>query len=437
MKSPFQDIIPQEKRSIRNISIGEIKSKEKDEPIPVSHTPSDTKHKKRRVSKDDAPLDKNIVFKGRKKMNLSRIILWSISAFCVTGAFLTLTHFLSAASVTVETKSWQANLPSKIPLTLQPQKGQVEYSTVILSDTISDTLRATGEKDVSTKASGSLIVYNNLDSNPQKLVAGTRFQSSKGLIYKLDKTITVPGVKKVSGKITPGSVVVSVTADNPGKDYNIELDDFSIPGFKGGSKYEKIYARSKTPMTGGASGKVATVDEKDLNQKVAELKAKLDLKIKEKTTREIPANQIIFDNLSTTDYVVSSPKFQDSKALVQVTENKKIYLINANSLAEYLISPQGANVSPLDEFEFNLQNATATFGTSTSDVSSVVFGGKVAIKSKLNIDKFKSSLVGVDKSEVPSITSKYPAISKITTEIDPFWKSKFPLDVSKIVVDIN
>lgn len=438
MKSPFQDIIPSEKRSIRNISIGEIKSKEKEEvSSPIRTVHNEVKPKKRKVTVDDAPLDHNIAFKGRRTFGIQSIVLWGITLVLLVVAFFGLTHFLSSAVITIEAKSFEVALPSKLALSLQPSLGQVGYSTVTLSDSISDTVPATGEKDVLTKSVGTIVIYNNSGAAGQKLVSGTRFESSKGLIYKLDKTVTVPGVKKISGKNVPGSLEATVTAEKAGKEYNIELDDFTIPGFKGTAKAGTVYARSKTPMTGGNVGKVATVKDEDLTRKISELKAKLEIKLREKASKELPGNQVSFPNLSITSYVVGDPVFSNSKAVVTVTQNKKIYLLDANTLAKSLISTQGATVQPNDEFIFMLDNASASFVGSTTDVSSIGFGGKTVVTYKLDVDKFKQDLLGVDKSNIPSIALKYNAISKITTSIKPFWKSSIPKDIDKITINLK
>ncbi|MDB5204477.1 MAG: seg [Candidatus Taylorbacteria bacterium] len=437
MKSPFQDIIPSEKRSIRNISLGETKSKERDEDSSTQHVASDVKPKRRKIVKEVPSVDENFVFKGRSKFELSNIVLWGITLVSVIAVFLVLTHFLNSATINIEAKSWSVDLPNKLDLSLSPSAGQVGYSTVTLSDSLSDTLNATGEKDVTTKSTGTIIIYNNFDTNTQKLVAGTRFASSKGLIFKLDKAVSVPGIKKVAGKSAPGSIEATVTADVAGTDYNIALDDFTIPGFKGTAKSDKIYARSKTVMVGGNTGKVATVSDDDLSKKVAELKSQLDLKLKDKASKELPANQVSFDGLSTTDYKIGSPTLQNSKALVQVTATKKMYLIDGNTLAGALLSPQNVNVLPTDEFMFTLGNATGAFASTTNDVSGISFAGKVSLGYKLDIDKFKASIAGASKDQISAIAAKYPAINKVSATIKPFWKSSVPNDVNKITVVVK
>jgi hypothetical protein len=293
---------------------------------------------------------------------------------------------------------------------------------------------ATGEKEVSQKSTGTIIIYNNFDANAQKLVAGTRFESTKGLIYKLDKPVTVPGIKKVSGVSAPGSIEATITAENAGKDYNIGLEDFTIPGFKSGAKFDKVYARSKTAMIGGDVGKIATVADTDLAKKITEIKTKLDFKLKDKAAKELPTNQVIIDGLSSIEYESGSPKLQGANALVEVTATMKVYLIDSNTLASQLLSSQKIEVVSTDEFVFETTNAKGILGSTTNSVSDIGFQGKVTVRYKFDEEKFKTEVAGISEGEIPNIASKYPAVSKISTTIKPFWKSSLPKDVSKISI---
>src|SRR5205085_479395 len=65
------------------------------------------------------------------------------------------------------------------------------FSLVKLSGTKATTLAATGVEPVSKKASGTIVIYNNTPA-AQTFVATTRFESSAGLVYRIDKPITIP-----------------------------------------------------------------------------------------------------------------------------------------------------------------------------------------------------------------------------------------------------
>src|SRR3989344_4309173 len=69
---------------------------------------------------------------------------------------------------------------------------------------------ASGQQMVVKKARGEITVYNNYNSEPQNLITTTRFESAKGLIFRIQRSITVPGTRLINGKTTPGSVRVEI-----------------------------------------------------------------------------------------------------------------------------------------------------------------------------------------------------------------------------------
>ena len=105
------------------------------------------------------------------------------------------------------------------------------------------------------------MIYNKYSAEAQIFVKDTRFETPEGKIYRIDRAVTVPGMKNSGGQTVAGSVEATVYADKSGSEYNIGFSDFTIPGLKGGLKYEKFYARSKTPMTGGMKGTVPDISE--------------------------------------------------------------------------------------------------------------------------------------------------------------------------------
>lgn len=116
------------------------------------------------------------------------------------------------------------------------------------------------------KAQGSVVIYNEYSETAQQLVATTRLETPEGLIFRITKGVTVPGITDAG---EPGAIEVAVVADQAGEAYNIGPTDFTIPGFKGNPKFEKFSARSKGEMRGGASGGgdgVATISEADIGR---------------------------------------------------------------------------------------------------------------------------------------------------------------------------
>ena len=82
-------------------------------------------------------------------------------------------------------------------------------------------------KEIERRASGKIIVFNNYSTNSQRLIARTRFETLEGKIYRIRDAVVVPGISDKDGRKTPGSIEVTVFADEPGEEYNIGYTDFT------------------------------------------------------------------------------------------------------------------------------------------------------------------------------------------------------------------
>ena len=111
-----------------------------------------------------------------------------------------------------------------------------------------------------TKASGTITAFNEYGSEPQLLVASTRFLSSNGKIFRTTKDVYIPGANIIDDEIIPSSIDVEVVANYLGAEYNIGQSDFTIPGFKGTVKYAGFYGKSDTAMSGGSMERIEDND---------------------------------------------------------------------------------------------------------------------------------------------------------------------------------
>ena len=126
----------------------------------------------------------------------------------------------------------------------------LSFEVMQLSAEESGLVTATGISSGGQKASGKITVYNNYGSAFQRLIANTRFQTSDGKVYRIKGAISVPGM---------GMTEATVYADQAGEEYNIGPADFTLPGLKGGARFEKVFAKSKTTMAGGSGGNARIV----------------------------------------------------------------------------------------------------------------------------------------------------------------------------------
>ncbi len=152
----------------------------------------------------------------------------------------------------------------------------MNYTVVSVESSKSAVVQANGSQKISNKATGKVVIYNVSSSADQKLLINTRLETLDGHIYRTDDVVTVPAVRVVNGKKLAGSVEVNITADQPGEAYNLGLKDFNLPGFKDTDKYTAFYARSKTPLSGGFVGTAPNISQTDLANAVAKLKKDIE-----------------------------------------------------------------------------------------------------------------------------------------------------------------
>jgi len=119
-------------------------------------------------------------------------------------------------------------------------------------------------KEILDKSGGTVVIFNK-SSKTQPLVATTRLLSSGGVLFRLDKGVTVPA---------GGQVEALVHADQIGSTGDINPDKFTIPGLAT-SLQTQIYAESSVAMTGGKK-MVSVVTQEELDADVEKLNQEME-----------------------------------------------------------------------------------------------------------------------------------------------------------------
>lgn len=165
----------------------------------------------------------------------------------------------------------------------------ISHETVTTKLDSTDEVAASGTVKIDRKASGKVILYNAYNSAVQKLVTETRLETPNGLVYKLKSAANIPGQKTVNGKLVPGSIEVEVEASETGEKYNQGFRDFKVVAYKGSDRYEGIYGRSKTSLSNGFSGTVPNIAAKDIASSTLRIKEKINVSADEFFTKEAKA----------------------------------------------------------------------------------------------------------------------------------------------------
>lgn len=310
---------------------------------------------------------------------------------------------------------------------------ELAFSVIKVSLTKSLTVSATGEETVEVKATGLVMVYNE-QSIQQTLVKTTRLETALGQIYRIQKDVVVPA---------KGSLEVEVVADKAGAEQNIGLSDFTLPGLKGTPRFALVYGRSKTTITGGFVGSRKKVSEADLTRAKVTLEKGLKEELLAKAKTEIPADYVLFPDLSNVVYTLL-PQESVAEGSVSVGERGDLNaaIFKQADLAQYLaVMKLGANNvgSQVEILDFSKLNLTLA-GDTDIDLNKVTtiqikVAGTAPLRFLTDESSLASDLLGVSKANVDTVLKKYPSIAKAHVVVRPFWESIFPNDASKIKIE--
>src|SRR3989338_8561698 len=296
-------------------------------------------------------------------------------------------------------------------------------------------------KNATEKARGQVIVYNAYSTQPQTLIASTRLEAPGGKIYRIANAVTLPGAKMVNGKLEPSSLEVTVFADKPGPEYNLGLSDFTIPGFKGTTKYDKFYGRSKTEIRGGSEGLSKIILKEDVDALVARAQESLMASLKEKIERDLPqdfflpegAMQVKISLLEVSPPVNSAGE----KVKIKVKGVGEALALKRSDVIEALRAAglpdeSGAviEVHNLDDLDFEVL-------TKNFEEKSMTF----KIKGMANFvwifdeETLKKDLTGATRKTRQEVFKRYTSIEKAEINFSPSWWRIFPKKEERIVIE--
>ncbi|MDP3661802.1 MAG: hypothetical protein Q8R17_03060 [bacterium] len=379
--------------------------------------------------------------------NRALLLLWGVVAAALVGLALAVGIAVSGATVTVTLKSVPVDVSIEgTAITATTTVGAyVPYDPSVVEGVESVSLEPEGSKRVERKAVGTIVIYNNFSSAPQRLIKNTRFETTNGLIFRIPESIIVPGKIVSGGKTLPGSIETSVYADRVGTEYNIGLSDFTVPGFKSSAeRYAGFYARSKVAMSGGFVGVAPFVSPEKVSASRATLRKALEAKLAAEVVEKIPADSIMLAG-GYAFKATSEAEQETADKKVSVTERGTLtaFVFKRDALASYiarraLLRYDNAPVefSKLEGLSFEFLSK-ADFGKNPD--GRVLFGlrGTGTIVWKLDEERLKQDLAGKLKSETVSVLASYPAIERSQVVIRPFWKKAFPDNIKKISVVVK
>lgn len=316
-------------------------------------------------------------------------------------------------------------------------EGVLSYSTQTITVEDTATVKSSGTEHAEEKASGQITVYNAYAATPVKLLKNTRFETPQGLVFRAPAAVVVPG-KTSRG---PGSVTITVIADQVGEAYNVgPTAKFTLPGLKGSKEYEGVYASSAVAMTGGFSGDRASIAPADLQATESDLRTRLQKAMQEKVATLTNDSSFVVADVSRVEYSqgVQTP---GEKGLVTIREKATLDVAVFPSHAFATATARAAGIDVGDAqtiFAANPDFLATPNGktTATSSVLTLSIAGSGRIHWGVDGNALAAALAGKDKAAFQTIIKNFLGIDKATANVMPPWASKFPADASKITVRV-
>lgn len=361
---------------------------------------------------------------------------------CIFLIFIVGGYYLSTAFASVTVKITPQQVPMEISGSFEanraPAQG-IEFSVIKLEESIDKQVSASGQAEVETKASGTVLITNNFSTADQTLVVGTRLEAPSGLIYKLDNTIIVPGRTAT----TPGSILVKVSASETGAKYNIDTASFKIVGFKGTAKYDKFSAQTKTSIIGGKQGLESVVKAEDRARAVIDAQTELKNKVTANARKMIPKDSVIFD-----DGVIMSfsDEIKNNSASGTATLSAKVTMVavlfNIKNLSQYFAEKQlgdesveGIRIANVEALVFKLQNKDI-FNFEKTDKIDFTLNGKANLVWPIDTAGLKSKLLSTSIRDQNKVFASFPYVHRAEAVARPPWILSFPSNQDKINIKL-
>lgn len=366
-------------------------------------------------------------------------------------AFLSAVYFISnkfeQATINVKALRSSFDLNALALETVINKSEPIAFELMIVSNEEYKDMTLTQSENSSKKAKGEITLYNEYSTKAQTISAKTFVSDPSGKTYQTDKAVTIPGYKTASGKITPGTVSVGITAFLAGDSYNGSPTDFSINAFKNTPKAKKIYGKLKTPLSGGVQGLVYSLSPSDKGAITAFAQSTFKSNLLKKATAQVPAGYILYPNALSFSYSSETENlFPTANTKVKTTGTVSAIIINERDLSNAIIKKMLPNISKmeLDEIKIlNINDLKFAFKDQNQsinkDIKNISFNltGKIDALWNPDLERLKSSALGVNKKDLLSVFEFDPGIDKASARIFPPWKTYLPKSPEKIKINLE
>jgi hypothetical protein len=441
---PVYDIVPRrrEGRAPSVAAVAETNEEDEDEDddidVPVSGMVGDSRAGKKRFL---------FTFKAP-----SRWVGAGLGVLIVLGAggyFLGIS-VLPRATITITLKEYPVSL--EMPVVVSVDTPEVVFEGGVLSipgelltaeKNIQVTHPAGGREEVRRKAEGKITIYNEFSSEPQKLVARTRFETPEGVVFRLREAVTVPGARVVDGGAQRSSIEVEVIADEAGTEFNIgPIARWTIPGFAGDPRFDGFYGETTESMTGGFVGERAVPTDEEIEAAKEKARAHI-LDVLEVEMGVLLLSDFEVLEESTQFKVLKEEVFETEGAADTFTIHTEAtlgqFVFRRSDVVDELL--RTARLDIPEDGVFAARDTSLAYEDTVVDVETGAFSftarGTAVFVAELDTEALGPELIGEDEEAVKQIVFALPGLMRAHVSLWPFWVRRVPNDLKKIKIVVE
>ncbi len=281
------------------------------------------------------------------------------------------------------------------------------------------------------KAAGTVTIFNNFNKS-QSLVVTTRLLSPGGVLFRIQKAVTIPALGKVEG--------VPVLADKKGPEGEIGPSKFTIPGLWSGLQ-DKIFAKSFESMKGG-SQEMPALSPDDLKKAKQVVEDELSKQTMEALEKEFgkPSLTVTEIKSSGTDTKmgagVATFNYTVKMAVVGIIFDQARLLDLAKKSFESSFVPDSYRQLA------GVKESTLTYFLEDYDAKKNIAQIKVFLEGESMIAPSspllaKEKMAGLRKGAVENYLKKFEDFTNVSVRLYPFWARSLPKDASQILVELK
>lgn len=374
-----------------------------------------------------------------KKRRVWRTFLVSLFffLFLIAGGGYVAIQLLGTMHIAVTPRVDIYPVDTEFTVAKNPQPLQIPGESIEVTKSKQSNVPATGFEEVEEKASGAIIIYNAHSTNPQTLIATTRFETPDGLIYRVPKSITIPGATTAEGELVPSSIEAVVYADKPGQAYNKELAEFTIPGFKGSPQYKGFYAKSKTPLAGGFSGKQAVAREGDMEDAERLQKEELQKEVVADLHTHIPSGLTLLEDAYEVTTNTTTRTDEAEIIIMETTATAKALVFQKENVVQAL-----ASMLNIEEGAYDIHATEIPIKISAKSLEEdrmrIRIEGEMRLVWQVPKGSLQQAITAAGKaSTLQSIFETYPAIGEAAVTFSPSWIRHIPQKAERIIINVK